>query len=43
MSAAALDIVLKYFSDFTPKQVEQFRALGELYTEWNAKINVFFS
>ncbi|HEX2607873.1 MAG TPA: 16S rRNA (guanine(527)-N(7))-methyltransferase RsmG [Flavisolibacter sp.] len=35
-----MDILLKYFSDFTPKQQEQFGALGELYTEWNAKINV---
>jgi len=33
-------MVLRYFSDFTPKQVEQFGALGELYTDWNAKINV---
>jgi len=40
MSAPTLDIVLKYFSDFSPKQVEQFRALGDLYTEWNTKINV---
>src|SRR6476620_4256240 len=40
MSAPTVDIVLKYFSDFTPKQVEQLRALGDLYTEWNAKINV---
>ena len=35
-----MDIVLKYFADFTPKQVEQFAALEELYKEWNAKINV---
>jgi len=35
-----MDMVLRYFSDFTPKQVEQFGALGELYTDWNAKINV---
>jgi 16S rRNA (guanine527-N7)-methyltransferase len=40
MSAPTVDNVLKYFSDFTPKQVEQFRALGELYTDWNSKINV---
>jgi 16S rRNA (guanine527-N7)-methyltransferase len=33
-------ILQKYFSDFTPKQIEQFNALGELYTEWNTKINV---
>lgn len=30
----------KYFSDFTPKQLKQFNALGELYKEWNGKINV---
>ena len=33
-------ILLKYFSDFTPKQIEQFSALNELYKDWNAKINV---
>jgi 16S rRNA (guanine527-N7)-methyltransferase len=40
MGTASMDIVLKYFADFTPKQLEQFAALGDLYTEWNAKINV---
>ena len=30
----------KYFADFSPEQMEQFEALGELYKEWNAKINV---
>jgi 16S rRNA (guanine527-N7)-methyltransferase len=35
-----MDILLKYFSDFTLRQTEQFAALGELYTEWNQKINV---
>ncbi|HVK96549.1 MAG TPA: 16S rRNA (guanine(527)-N(7))-methyltransferase RsmG [Flavisolibacter sp.] len=35
-----MDVILKYFSDFTPKQIEQFRALDHLYKEWNAKINV---
>jgi 16S rRNA (guanine527-N7)-methyltransferase len=35
-----MDILLKYFSDFTPRQKEQFAALGDLYTEWNQKINV---
>lgn len=34
------DILTKYFSDLTPKQIEQFKALDELYKEWNAKINV---
>ncbi|HEV7333671.1 MAG TPA: 16S rRNA (guanine(527)-N(7))-methyltransferase RsmG [Flavisolibacter sp.] len=35
-----MDILLKYFSDFTEKQLEQFKALEGLYKEWNAKINV---
>jgi 16S rRNA (guanine527-N7)-methyltransferase len=38
--SASLDIITKYFSDFTPEQLEQFRALESLYKEWNAKINV---
>jgi len=33
-------ILTNYFSDFTPKQIEQFKALDQLYKEWNAKINV---
>ena len=35
-----MEILLKYFSDFTPKQIEQYKALEELYKEWNEKINV---
>ncbi len=35
-----MDVILKYFSDFSPKQLEQFAALEELYKEWNEKINV---
>src|SRR5436190_17712241 len=35
-----MEIILKYFSDFTPQQLEQVKALDELYTEWNSKINV---
>jgi len=35
-----MDILLKYFSDFTPRQTEQFAALDELYRDWNQKINV---
>ena len=35
-----MDILLKYFSDFTPKQFEQFEALEDLYKKWNAKVNV---
>jgi len=32
--------ILKYFSDFTEKQLQQFAALDELYKDWNSKINV---
>src|SRR5919202_2679496 len=35
-----MDILLKYFSDFTEKQLAQFKALEELYQDWNSKINV---
>jgi 16S rRNA (guanine527-N7)-methyltransferase len=35
-----LEIVLKYFADFTPKQLQQLTALKELYADWNSKINV---
>jgi 16S rRNA (guanine527-N7)-methyltransferase len=35
-----LDIVLKYFSDFSPTQLQQLQALDGLYKEWNEKINV---
>ena len=35
-----MDVILKYFSDFTGKQLEQFAALEELYKDWNSKINV---
>jgi 16S rRNA (guanine527-N7)-methyltransferase len=33
-------VLFNYFSEFTPKQIEQFKALDELYKDWNAKINV---
>ncbi|RXK87323.1 16S rRNA (guanine(527)-N(7))-methyltransferase RsmG [Filimonas effusa] len=35
-----MDIVLKYFADFTEKQLQQFAALEGLYKEWNEQINV---
>lgn len=34
------DIILKYFPDITSKQEEQFAQLFDLYTFWNAQINV---
>src|SRR5687768_6432774 len=35
-----LALITKYFSDFSPAQLQQFTALDELYTDWNSKINV---
>lgn len=35
-----LELVLKYFTEFTAKQLEQFAALDALYKDWNEKINV---
>src|SRR5574339_739950 len=35
-----MEVILKYFSDFTPIQLRQFAALDPIYKEWNNKINV---
>ncbi|MGI8950715.1 MAG: 16S rRNA (guanine(527)-N(7))-methyltransferase RsmG [Chitinophagaceae bacterium] len=35
-----MEIIKKYFSDFTEKQIEQFSALENLYKDWNNKINI---
>lgn len=35
-----MQIILKYFSEFTPQQLEQFAGLENLYKDWNSKINV---
>lgn len=35
-----LELILRYFSDFSPVQLRQMAALEELYKEWNTKINV---
>ncbi len=35
-----MDILTKYFAEFTTKQLNQFAALEDLYTDWNEKINV---
>ena len=34
------EIIFQYFPDITPSQKKQFAALGEIYREWNEKINV---
>lgn len=35
-----MEIILKYFPDLTETQKQQFASLYDLYTDWNAKINV---
>ena len=35
-----MEEVLKYFPEITDVQKQQFQQLGQLYPEWNAKINV---
>lgn len=35
-----LELITTYFADFTTRQLQQFDALKDLYTEWNSKINV---
>ncbi|WP_010255314.1 16S rRNA (guanine(527)-N(7))-methyltransferase RsmG [Myroides injenensis] len=35
-----MDEILKYFPNLTPEQIAQFEKLEEVYTDWNAKINV---
>jgi len=40
MKQSFMKIVLKYFSDFTGQQIKQFKALENLYKDWNEKINI---
>ena len=35
-----MELILKYFNDFSDNQISQFSALGDLYETWNQKINV---
>lgn len=35
-----LELITKYFSDFSPVQLQQLSALDGLYNDWNSKINV---
>ena len=35
-----MKILLKYFDDFSERQLQQFAALKSLYADWNEKINV---
>jgi len=35
-----MEIILKYFTEFTEQQIKQFSDLEKLYKDWNSKINV---
>ncbi|GAA4281355.1 16S rRNA (guanine(527)-N(7))-methyltransferase RsmG [Gaetbulibacter aestuarii] len=35
-----MDLILKYFPNLTDEQIKQFKALEDLYQDWNLKINV---
>lgn len=35
-----IEVLTKYFPTLSPRQIEQFEKMGELYPDWNAKINV---
>ena len=35
-----MQTILKHFPNLTERQIEQFAALYDLYTDWNSKINV---
>ena len=35
-----LEIITKYFTEFTSRQISQLAGLEDLYHEWNSKINV---
>jgi 16S rRNA (guanine527-N7)-methyltransferase len=39
-AARGVEIITRYFSDFTPTQLQQLEALNAVYQEWNAQINV---
>ena len=40
MDNSRWEIIIKYFDGLTLEQQRQFKALGSLYEDWNAKINV---
>ena len=40
MAIEQMEIILKYFTDFTEQQLNQFKALESLYKDWNSKINI---
>lgn len=40
MKTLFMQVILKYFADFTEEQLRQFELLEPLYKEWNEQINV---
>ena len=36
-----ISIIEKYFPTLSERQKEQYRALYDLYADWNAKIRIF--
>ena len=40
MAIEQIQIILKYFTDFTEQQLNQFKVLEPLYKDWNSKINI---
>lgn len=36
----SMEIITRYFSEFTPRQLQQLQALEGLYQDWNSRINV---
>ncbi len=39
-AARGMEIITRYFTEFTPEQILQFQALEAVYHEWNSQINV---
>jgi len=35
-----LELIIRYFADFSPLQLQQLEALSPVYEEWNSRINV---
>ncbi len=35
-----MELIQKYFTNFSEKQIQQFASLKDLYIDWNSKINV---
>lgn len=36
----SISLIQSYFPELSPKQIEQFDALGDVYSDWNSKVNL---